>query len=154
MVGRPELATDPRFLTFTERGENADVLIPILEEIFLTRRVDQWLPELRKARIPSAPIHDIPQALADDHTKARGLIVSAEHPKFGSVEQLISPVRVGTEPPTYRRAPQRGEDGEQILRDILGYDEDRIRSLIEKAPDTAPGPVLVGKQDQQPVAGV
>ena len=99
MIGRPELAEDPRFASFADRNENADALIPMLEAIFRTRKVGAWLPELRAASIPCGPIYDIPQALAEEHTRARGLIVSVEHPKFGTIEELASPVRVGNSKP-------------------------------------------------------
>jgi hypothetical protein len=55
------------------------------------------------------------------------------HPIFGRVRGLASPVRVGDQPPLYRRAPSRGEDGPELLRDLLGYDEARIDALERAA---------------------
>ena len=43
VAGRPELNDDPRFATMAARNENRDVLLPILEAIFLERTVDEWL---------------------------------------------------------------------------------------------------------------
>jgi crotonobetainyl-CoA:carnitine CoA-transferase CaiB-like acyl-CoA transferase len=54
------------------------------------------------------------------------MIVETEHPLFGRMRQVASPVRVGKERPSYRRAPRRNEDAEYILREILGYDPDRV----------------------------
>jgi crotonobetainyl-CoA:carnitine CoA-transferase CaiB-like acyl-CoA transferase len=131
VVGRPDLVTDPRFDSFTTRGEHRDELLPILEKIFATRTVAQWLARLQAAAIPSAPIQDVAQALTDPHTLARGLVVETEHPVLGQVRTVASPVRVGERRPEHRRAPRRGEHGEPLLRELLGYDPARIRALAE-----------------------
>jgi crotonobetainyl-CoA:carnitine CoA-transferase CaiB-like acyl-CoA transferase len=57
------------------------------------------------------------------------MIVDTEHPRFGTVRQLRSPVRVGVSEPRYKRAPLRGEHQDAVLRDLLGYDESRIAEL-------------------------
>ena len=129
VMGRPDLAVDERFATFAGRQRNADELLAMLEEIFLTRAAVDWLADLRVAGVPCAPVNDVPQALREEHTLARGLIVDVEHPRWGTVKHLASPVRFGAEPPAYRRAPRRGEDTGAILRDMLGYDQGRITAL-------------------------
>ncbi|WP_280508011.1 CaiB/BaiF CoA transferase family protein [Nocardia flavorosea] len=127
-IDRPELAADPRFTDFESRGRHAAELLPILEEVFATATVEHWLSVLRPAGVPTGPINDIGQALTEEHTLARGLIVDTEHPRFGTVRQVASPVRFGTQQPDYRRAPTRGEHSDAVLRG-LGYNDDRISEL-------------------------
>jgi crotonobetainyl-CoA:carnitine CoA-transferase CaiB-like acyl-CoA transferase len=91
--------------------------------------VAEWLESMRAASIPCAPINTIPQALADEHTLARHLIVSTEHPVFGTVRQVASPVRVGDARVPPRRAPERGQHTDEILRTLLGYSEDHIARI-------------------------
>ncbi|GAA3617462.1 CoA transferase [Nonomuraea rosea] len=122
-------AADPRYATFAARREHADSLLPRLAAIIRTREVAWWLGELRAAGIPCGPINDVREALADPHTAARGLVVETSHPRYGPLKQLASPVRVGTEPVAHRRAPRRGEDGEEILRGLLGYPAERVEEL-------------------------
>lgn len=128
-LGRPELATDPRFATFADRRDNADELVPTLSEIFRTDTTEGWLGRLGAARVPCGPVNSLAQALADRQTEARGLVVSVEHPQFGSVRQLASPVRVGDVPSEQRRAPFRGEDADDILATMLGYTPSRVQDL-------------------------
>lgn len=132
VIGHPELAADPRFATFADRGRHAEELLGLLEDIFRTRTVDDWLTPLRAARVPCAPVNDMAAALADEHTTARDLIVDTEHPRYGTLSQIASPVRVGAQPPDHHRAPQRGEHTEDIARDVLGYDEARIAALTRQ----------------------
>jgi crotonobetainyl-CoA:carnitine CoA-transferase CaiB-like acyl-CoA transferase len=120
-LGHPEWADDPRFATFADRRGNRDVIIPLLEQVLLTREVDEWLSAFRAAGIPSGPINTVAQALADPHTIARELVVETEHPRWGTVRSVGSPVRVGDAVPEYRRAPYRNEDIDYVLGEVAGY---------------------------------
>ena len=131
VIGRPELAADPRFATFADRARHREVIVPLLEEIFAGRTVDEWLVPLYAASIPCAPINEVDAALTDPHTLSRELVAETSHPRFGTVRSLRSAVRVG--PPGEDRAPTRaapamGEHTESVLRG-LGYDDDRIAVL-------------------------
>ena len=126
-----EWGTDPRFATFADRDRNREVLLAMLEELFLTRTMDEWLEPLGAAAIPSARVNDVSAALVEPHTAARDLIVETEHPRYGTLRQVASPVRVGNQPPAYRRAPQRNEDADHVLTGILGYGAEQVAGLSE-----------------------
>jgi crotonobetainyl-CoA:carnitine CoA-transferase CaiB-like acyl-CoA transferase len=128
-IGRPELAGDERFANFADRRRNAAELLAILDEVFVSRPAGEWLDVLRAAGVPCGPVNTVSQALADEHTVARGMVVETEHPRFGTVRQVRSPVRVGTDAPDYRRAPARHEDATTVLTDVLGYDAARVGNL-------------------------
>lgn len=123
------LAGDPRFATFADRRRNAAELLPRLVAVFATRTVAEWLADLRPLGIPCGPVNDVRQALAEEHTAARSLVVTAEHGRFGTVRQLASPVRVGADTPVYRRAPYRGEHFDEIVHGLLGYPPEQARRL-------------------------
>jgi crotonobetainyl-CoA:carnitine CoA-transferase CaiB-like acyl-CoA transferase len=57
------------------------------------------------------------------------MIIETEHPRFGTVRQVRSAVRIGDAVPEYRRAPQLNEDYEYVLRDVLHYDTERIAGI-------------------------
>ena len=132
VIERPEWADDPAFATFADRDRNRDVLLPLLEDIFATRTVEEWVEPLRAASVPTARINDVAAALTEPHTIARDLLVETEHPRYGTVRQVASPVRVGSEPPTYRRAPLRNEDAGRILGEMLGYDSATVADLGDR----------------------
>lgn len=129
VVGRPELAMDPRFATFAARGSHSGELLSLLEALFLARSTDNWLTELRGAGVPCGPVNSVAEALSDVHTSARAMVVETDHPRFGRVRQVRSPVRVGDEEPDYRRAPQRHESAERVLGRLLEYDDETVRRL-------------------------
>jgi crotonobetainyl-CoA:carnitine CoA-transferase CaiB-like acyl-CoA transferase len=104
-------------------------LLPLLEAALRGKRSDEWLPLLREAGVPCGPVNTVEEAFRDPQTAARDLIVSTEHPHFGTVRGIGSPVRVGTIPPPARRAPQRNEHAGDILHGLLAYDDRKIGEL-------------------------
>jgi len=141
VVGHPEWAEpDSPYGSFAKRRENSATLLPELEAIFKTKTVAEWLPLLYAASIPCGPVNDVAAALADPHTAARDLVVTTEHPRFGSLRQLASPVRVGAEPPAYRRAPRRNEDFALVTGEILGLDPGTVEALAAKGAFGDPVP--------------
>ena len=127
-LGVPELAEDDRFRTFADRFTNRDTLVSLLHARFTTRTTADWLDRLR-GRVPCAPVNDVRQALADPQVLARDMIVEVEHPEFGTLREVRSPVRTEGEIRRPRRAPRLGEHTDPILRDVLGYSASTIARL-------------------------
>lgn len=128
-IGRPELATDPRFDSFGHRFDNSTELLAILDEVFATRTVVEWVDLLRAATVPCGAVQSVEEALTDPHTIERGLIVETKTPDLGDVRSVASAFRVGRRDEPHRRAPLLDEDRDQILTDILGYSPDRITAV-------------------------
>jgi crotonobetainyl-CoA:carnitine CoA-transferase CaiB-like acyl-CoA transferase len=129
-LGAPELADDARFTTFGDRFTHKDTLLPLLQARFATRTTEDWLDRLR-GRVPCAPVNDVRQALADPQVLARDMIVEVEHPDFGPLKEVRSPVRTEGEVRHPARAPRLGEHTDQILREILSYSDGTIARLRE-----------------------
>jgi crotonobetainyl-CoA:carnitine CoA-transferase CaiB-like acyl-CoA transferase len=128
ILGAPELAEDARFRTFGDRFANKDALLPLLQVRFAARTTEEWLDRLR-GRVPCAPVNDVRQALADPQVLARDMIVEVEHPDFGPLREVRSPVRTEGEIRHPARAPRLGEHTDQILREILSYSDGTIARL-------------------------
>jgi crotonobetainyl-CoA:carnitine CoA-transferase CaiB-like acyl-CoA transferase len=128
-IGRSELADDPRFADFAARARHADELRRILGDEFSQASVSEWVERLEAAGVPCAPINDIPAALADPQTTARGLVLEVEHPRWGTLREPASPLKVGPSSMPRRRAPRRHEHAPAILEDLLGYTAKRIARL-------------------------
>jgi crotonobetainyl-CoA:carnitine CoA-transferase CaiB-like acyl-CoA transferase len=127
-LGAPELAEDARFRTFGDRFAHKDALLPLLQARFATRTTEEWLDRLR-GRVPCAPVNDVRQALADPQVLARDMIVEVEHPDFGTLREVRSPVRTEGEIRHPARAPRLGEHTDQILREVLSYSDSTIARL-------------------------
>ncbi len=115
LLGREDLASDPRFATNPQRVRNRNELVPVLQEAFLARTTDEWLPELRAAGIPCGPINSVSQIFNDPHIQARGYVWECDHPKAGKIKLAGSPMHF-SETPTrlYKAPPLLGEDDEKV----------------------------------------
>jgi crotonobetainyl-CoA:carnitine CoA-transferase CaiB-like acyl-CoA transferase len=128
-LGLPSLASDPRFASFDDRRRNAAELLGVLDPVFRSLSTEHWIDVLADAGVPCGPVNDVAGALAEPQTEARGMVVTTSHPRFGSVRQVASPVRVGDDTVEHRRAPLFDEDSSYVLGSMLGYSPSRIDAL-------------------------
>jgi len=128
VLGRPDLGDDERFASFALRDRNRDELLPHLKAAFAANTVGHWLPLLQAAGVPSSPINSVDEALADPQAAARGLLLETEHPHWGTVKQVGSPVRFGEPFTEHRRAPHRNEHQDDVTS-LLGYSPDKVAAL-------------------------
>jgi len=130
VIGRPELADDPRYRTNAERARNRDPLISTLQETFLTRSYEEWEQLLLQSGIPVGAINRIPEVVDHPQVKARGTLVEMDHPRAGKVRMVGVPVRLSETPGAVRTpSPMLGEHTEDVLRGLLGMGAEEIAAL-------------------------
>ncbi len=141
VMGMAELADDPRFRTNDLRSENRDVLLPIMEEILMTRSGEEWIELFEAAGVPSAPVNPLDRALDNEQVEARRLIREYEYPEVGTVKIVGNPILNRTENgnPDPEPAPLHGGDSEDILRELLHYKDEQIHTLIDSRVVIAAG---------------
>ncbi|MSP31606.1 MAG: CoA transferase [Pseudolabrys sp.] len=130
VVGRPELADDPRFVSNSKRVENRDKLIPQLVEIFSTQTVAHWLERLRAAEVPAAPVNNLDGAFSEPPVAERGMIVEYDHPDVGKVRLPGNPIKMsGMNEAISKPAPRLGEHTDVVLGELLNLSADQIADL-------------------------
>lgn len=92
VIGRPELATDERFVTNAARVQNREVLVPMLQEIFSTRPASEWLEELEAAQVPCAPVRTLDEVFASP--EGARLIREIDDSGRGPLRLVDSPIRL------------------------------------------------------------
>jgi formyl-CoA transferase len=129
VLGRSDLADDPRFATNDDRMANVAALAQALEAALASRGTDDWVAALVEAGVPCGPIHDYAEVFADPHTRAREMEVAIEHPVEGTIRALGIPVKLSDTPGAIRRpAPLLGQHSEEVLREA-GFADDEIGAL-------------------------
>jgi formyl-CoA transferase len=132
LIGRPELTQDPRFKGVGDRVKNRAALEKELEAATSRETRAHWLAKCEAAGIPAGPIYSIPEALADPHAQARGMVQELEHPQAGRVKTLGNPVKLSRSPATLRSAaPLLGADTDTVLAGV-GYTAAQIAALRVK----------------------
>jgi crotonobetainyl-CoA:carnitine CoA-transferase CaiB-like acyl-CoA transferase len=105
VLGAPELAEDPRFVTNRDRVAHRDALGSELERRLAARPAGEWVSELIAARVPAGAVNDVAQAFA--LAKQLGLqpTVAVALPDGGELRLPRSPIGLSSTPATYRLAP-------------------------------------------------
>ena len=131
LMGKPELATDPRFDTSDGRNSNRLELIKIVEEwlqSFPTR--DEAIALIQKAHIPCTAVLDTEGVMNDPHNLARNTLQEIEQPGVGPLKLPKAPFRFSDSTVEVKGpAPSLGADNEWVLREVLRYSKEKIEQL-------------------------
>ncbi len=130
-IGHPELATDARFDTEAEaRRAAATCWSRCWQAIFRAAPAADWLARLERAGVPAGKIKSVGEALESEHLRARGAIVTVNHPTAGRMRMVGPPIRLhGTPAEAATPAPLLGEHTDEVLTKLLGYSSETIAAL-------------------------
>lgn len=130
ILGRPELATDERYVTNAQRNEHRDTLRETLVALLAEKDGLQVSQELVAAGVPCGPVRNIDQVVNDPHTHHRGMIVDID-----DYRGTGSPVKLSRTPATYRlRPPAFAQHTDEVLREY-GLDPQAYASVLAREPN-------------------
>ncbi len=133
VMGRPEVASDVKFAKNAARRRNRDELIAMLEAMFITRPVREWVDLIAAAAIPCGQVNNIKEVFEDPQVKHRQLRIELEHAQLGSVPTVANPIRYSQTPIKYKSAaPLLGQHTREVLKALAGIDGERYAQLAGK----------------------
>jgi crotonobetainyl-CoA:carnitine CoA-transferase CaiB-like acyl-CoA transferase len=133
VIGREELADDPRFLSRQKRLENRTEVDRILEEAFLTKTTEEWMRLFDETEVPAGPIYTLDKALQDPQVQFRNMVIEIDSPHTGPLKDLGNPIKMSDMgAPVYQPAPLLGEHTESLLTELLGFSAQDLSALREK----------------------
>jgi crotonobetainyl-CoA:carnitine CoA-transferase CaiB-like acyl-CoA transferase len=131
VIGRGQLANDPRFRSHAARKANEDALDRIVEG--WTRHRDRWriAEQLQVLGIAASAVEDL-RDLMDADPIGRQHYQRLFQPSAPDFEIAIdaNPIRISDEERTLHRAPMLGEHNEYVLRELLGFDDEGLARLV------------------------
>ncbi len=129
-VGRLDLTKDARFADAGARRAHAQELIAILDAIFATEDAAHWKARLEAHDIPFAVLPTYDEVARDPQMRANGMLVDFDHPRFGRLVTVDSPISVtGVPKAPPRAAPDLGQHTREVLTG-LGYTDPQIRDFL------------------------
>ena len=129
VIGRDDLAVDPRFADFARRADSADVLMTQLREVFLSDTTETWLGKLHAADILAERILTPGDWLRNVHVEATSAAVCQDTSGVGKVYAARTPGFLGLSEDSLCPAPDVGADSREVLLDA-GFESETIESLI------------------------
>lgn len=131
LIGRPEMASDPRFATVMARRANWKALVRILRErLDQFESVDEAVKTLAAARIPAVPVLSPEEVIELPHLAARSAFPEIPHQGRGRIRVTALPFHVDRAPVAPGGpAPYRVGQHTRAVLAGLGYDAERIRAL-------------------------
>ncbi|WP_136162752.1 CaiB/BaiF CoA transferase family protein [Sphingomonas flavalba] len=130
-MGRPELATDPRYVDHVSRGRHQTELDALIEAWTSARSVDEVEAAMIAHSIPAGRIYRAPEMIADPHFAAREALVEVDTPRWGKVTMQNSFPKFSETPGGVRTpAPERvGQDNAEVYGRLLGLDAAALAAL-------------------------
>ena len=129
IVGRPEMADDPRYHDRRDRVQIVDEIDAMIEAWTEKRGKHEVMEIMAGAGVPCGAVLDSTEILSDPHLRRRRFIVDLEHPRRGSYPMPGNPVRLTDSPTTIGRSPLLGEHNAEVYGRLLGYTPDQIEQL-------------------------
>jgi len=131
VLGRDDLATDPRFEKRESRKRHRDALKVELEATLGTRNCSEWEALLNRIGVPAGAVLSVPQALALPQIQHRRLLKTFEH--VPGMERPLTVARSGFklssgDPDVATPPPCLGEHTDEVLA-AAGYSESEIAEL-------------------------
>ncbi|HEX3959827.1 MAG TPA: CoA transferase [Trebonia sp.] len=118
VVGKPELADDPRFTSMEALEEHGIEGVEILREVFASKTLPEWTEILGALSGPWAPVQDTLQAAADPQIAANEYIQ-----QVGDLKLVTSPVQFDVTASEPTPAPGFAEQTDEVLLELgLGWD--------------------------------
>jgi crotonobetainyl-CoA:carnitine CoA-transferase CaiB-like acyl-CoA transferase len=130
-LGDPVWARDPAFATAAGRRARHDAIDSALAAWCAEQDTDAAADALIRRGIPAAPVVAAARLADNPQLQARGFFQAVTHSLLGVHEHPGLPVRLANaEPPSFARpAPTLGEHTEEILRELLGLEDDALAQL-------------------------
>ena len=133
VAGRPDLASEPRFVKNADRVRHRAELVPMLETVMKTRPKADWLSALEAAKVPCGAINSLDEVFADPQVQARGMVTHWQHPLRADLPLVSSPIKLEKTPVrTDRPPPMLGQHTDEVLGELLGVDAARLATLRDR----------------------
>ncbi|MFX0035579.1 MAG: CaiB/BaiF CoA transferase family protein [Candidatus Hermodarchaeota archaeon] len=126
------LERDDLLLKQFAQGAEREEVFKELQKEFLKKTQKEWMEIFHNLDACVMPINSFAEACEDQQIKARDMVIEMEHPKFGKIKNVASPIKYSRTPLKIKfLAPKIGQHTKEILKS-LGYLDNDIQNFRKK----------------------
>jgi crotonobetainyl-CoA:carnitine CoA-transferase CaiB-like acyl-CoA transferase len=130
-IDRPDLVGKDGATSGPERAKSMNGWLgEIIRDWFKARTKDEAVTRLLGVGLPIGPVQDAKEVFECRHAAAREKFIEVHDPVLGPVKLVGPAIKMSRTPtPPARPAPRLGEHTDELLRDLLGFSEERVAAL-------------------------
>lgn len=133
VINREEIMHDPRFSTVEGRFKHKEELNNLIEENLMRVDKEDWLELMREEDISGAPVNNFEEVLRDPQIVHNKPVIKMNHPVAGEIKAIDCPIKMeGAISGEHSPPGFLGEHTEQVLKELLGYSEEKIEKLKQE----------------------
>jgi formyl-CoA transferase len=129
VIGQEDWITHPDYAKPEARLPRLKAIFARIEQWTMTKTKLEAMDILNEVDIPCGPILSMKEIMEDQSLRATGTIVEVDHPKRGKYLSVGLPIKLSDSPADVTRSPLLGEHTDEILRDVLRFDAQKIETI-------------------------
>jgi len=132
VIGHEDWLTDPDFNTPDARLPRLAHIFSEIEKWTMTKTKMEIMGILNPLDVPCGPILSMKEIAEEPSLRATGTVVEVDHPKRGKYLTVGNPIKLSDSPADVRRSPLLGEHTEEVLRTLVGFNDDEIAAARQQ----------------------
>lgn len=126
VIGHAEWLEDPEFNTPEARLPKLDFVFSEIEKWTMTMTKFEVMGTLNPLNVPCGPVLSMRELAEEKSLRETATVVEVDHPKRGKYLTVGNPIKLSDSPSDVRRSPLLGEHTEEVLKGVLGMNDDEI----------------------------
>jgi len=131
VIGKPEWKEHEDLAEPKERLKRLDTVFDAIEAWTMTKTKFEVMEICNPLNIPVGPILSMKELAEEPSLRASGTVVEVDHPKRGKYLTVGCPIKMSDSPVEVVRSPLLGEHTNEILKQVLGYEDGQITDMHE-----------------------
>jgi formyl-CoA transferase len=129
IIGKEEWITHPDYAKPEARLPRLKHIFATIEEWTKTKTKFEAMDILNEYDIPCGPILSMKELLEEPSLRKTGTVVEVDHPTRGKYFTVGNPIKLSDSPSEVKRSPLLGEHTDEILRQVLGFDDKKVQEF-------------------------
>src|SRR5688572_4913987 len=132
VIGHLDWLEDPEFNTPEARLPKLDYVFAEIEKWTMTMTKMEVMDTLNSLNVPCGPILSMKELAEEPALRNTGTVVEVDHPTRGKYLTVGNPIKLSESPSEVRRSPLLGEHTDEVLKTVLGLNDDEIQAARQQ----------------------